>query len=691
MAGITLIKRNSFRKVFISPPQPPFLHRVPYISAPGFLTQATDKGILYLKRLNSITRRIPSSAGKELIETAFSLAWRAHNGVFRKDGKTPYIEHPLQTAEIASEWGATPEIIAAALLHDTLEEGEINGERLTLDSLAAIVGLSVSQLVEGVTELGKESNYTGTKPSDINIYRKLLEHGQQNAAVFAIKLADRLHNMRTLAYLKPETREAKARETLYFYVPIADILGMWQVKRELEDLCFQYLPEEFEYSYKEIFAKRESIVNATRQHAEDIAARLMKNLENNGITAEIIIEQRSIFELYERMEKRQIPLQLLSNYDVWRINIIVEEKPICYFTQGIVHQAYPPIQEEIRDFIAVPRPNQHEFLQTYIITESGRLLIQIRTKEMQQNYRFGIVSKIGEETTPWLNILLNFLAVNDNPQVAALYETMGSACYPITVMSPTGKRYLLPRDATALDFARQIGEGCFLHAAQAIINSRPRPVSTPLKEGDIVFIETSITSRPLLSWLDHLHLPEALASLQRYFSGFPNIVIFALANHYLEEKTLARHLPFILLSRTIFFKEFLLAKGFPNIADFIQSVGQGLIPNINEIISGFFALYATAVHNYRGESNNCGYRIIVRDRRGLLRDIIDKISGIGINLSIVVGETISPQKAGEATITLVAQIVPGNIGVLQKIQIETIITRTPEKIRYESIDPKNIF
>lgn len=652
--------------------------RIPSSSSPKVPVLVSEKGVLYpslyLERLRVITQKTKDPTEKKLIKDAFSLAWQAHNGVFRKDGITPYIEHPLKVTEILLSWKVRAEILAAGICHDVREDGKINGQRIESNLISEILNPSIAKLVEGVTELGKEPNYKGEKPTEIEIYRKLLDHGKEDPAILIIKLADRLHNMRTLAYMKPETRIYKAWETLYFYVPIADILGMWQVKRELEDLCFKYLPEEFKYTYEEVLAKRQSVLESTRQQIEETVNILKENFAVREIKAQIIIENRSIFEIYDRMQKRGVAsLEELAPYDVWRINIIVSNEQNCYIAQGIVHGSYPPIQEEIRDFIGAPRPNGHQFLHTYVeIPELGRILVQIRSKKMQIKYHFGVAPEIGKENISWMELLLDFLEAHENPEVQSLYNTMANASTPITIKSHFGESRQFPYGATALDFARWVGEGCFLQAVSAKINSRTQPLTTRLKDGDSVLIITDENAHPSLEWIDYLHTQEAITTLQGYLFQQPEETRQAGTMDYLSRRTLRYHCPFPSLAKLSYFISF-LNKHYGTLEQFIQDTGLGLLPMNNGLLEDFFNTHASAVHSYTGKTDSYSLFLTAKNQVGVLNRITGAISNLNINLERGGFETSQEQ----GSIFLINSIIPGDIGSLQRLQIEEIIRGIP--------------
>ncbi|MFA6431497.1 MAG: HD domain-containing protein, partial [Candidatus Margulisiibacteriota bacterium] len=288
-----------------------------------------------------------------LVRKAFDLAWRGHLGVFREDS-LPYIEHVLAVAEIVKERGLGAEEVAAALCHDLIEDSRIGNEKVTKAYLARRLGERVAFLVDGVSELGKgEADSEGLSPSKVDISRKFVSYGNADLAVIVIKLADRLHNMRTLASMPKIKQMKKALETLGGYVPLADALGMWEIKRELEDLSFYYIDEP---QYHGISAKRSQIDEATRS---DIVA-LAEKLAVDEKKPKIVVEKRGVYEIYDRMKRRGLSLEDLSASDIWRINLVVEDYDAAFSILGRIQLKYPRAQGatgEFHNYYAIPLPN----------------------------------------------------------------------------------------------------------------------------------------------------------------------------------------------------------------------------------------------------------------------------------------------------------------------------------------------
>ena len=637
----------------------------------------------FVKRVTQLisTLRQKNPSVGPITRRSFGLAWEGHAGAFRKSGD-PYIEHPVSAAEIVAKWGMGEEAAAALLQHDLPEDKKVTPEFLEakLRVINEEAAKEVAHIIKGLTEFGKEPGFDREKPPSISeIYVKLLEYGEK---VIICKLADRLHNMRTLEYVGEEVAQKKARETLNVYAKFADILGMWEVKRELEDLSWKYLEPEL---YQQIEAKREEIVKQSEKRVREIVRLIRANLDPSGKTIDVILEKRCIYELYERMQRRSISFEELNPSDIWRINIVVEKEEDCYSTWGRVHKLYPPVQTELRDQIAEQCSNGHQFLQSYVeIPIFGRLLIQIRDRGMQENYRLGVLSKPGEEEAYWRKTLLNYMKTDGDAEDRRLYGLVAAVSSPIMVYTRTGNRIQLPFGSTALEFARRINEDVFLHATQAIVNGRRAPLSQELNDGDSVFIETDQQSRPTLEWMDWMNWPgvqEAWESLFDYFKSHPQSQKSVI--EYLDKKTSRYHLPFVELMKKNFFTFFIAEKGFKNEEDFVKKIGAGEA-DANELIKELRQRYIDETREQAGEIRKSRYMIIGEDRPGFEREIKDPLKKFGINLkftSIGHNYVVEDEKGNKKTmarlILTVEGMSSGEAAGIQDLQIKTIIMKHP--------------
>jgi GTP pyrophosphokinase len=440
------------------------LLKMPPSSTAAVPAYSTSQGLVHPTSFLTRLRRL--SCYGPLLEKAFRLAWEGHFGAFRKSGD-PYIEHPLAVAEMAAKYGMGEKECAALLCHDLREDAFIGGKRVTREFLAKELGEEVAEMVEGITELGKEPEYEGEKPSILERYEKWLKYGSRDLSIIILKLFDRLHNMQTLEYMDEAVQEKKAKETFNVYAKIADRLGMWELKRELEDLSFKYLEPEL---YKEIEEKRREIAKeskpilGSKEEKKSIVWRIDQGLMMAGMRIDFDLEQRGIYELYQRMELREISIKEFAATDIWRLNIVVPEEHDCKNIEGRVQNIYSPNQNEIRNFIAEPRPNGHQFLQSYLkVPLFGELLVQIRDRSMYENYIKGVLATgkgEKEKQLLWLNVMLSIFREGGTSAREA-YKTLAAYSTPIVTFSPAEDEIELPFGATVLDFAREIHEKSF--------------------------------------------------------------------------------------------------------------------------------------------------------------------------------------------------------------------------------------
>jgi len=643
----------------------------------------------YLDRIRQIVSQIKDPSAGHFVHLAFRLAWEGHSGQFRKSGE-PYIEHPLAVAEIVTEWGMGPEKIAAALCHDLIEDGKIRGQRITKEYLAEKLGANVAELVEGITELGKEPEFSGEKPSLVDIYRKWLQYGAKDLAIIVAKLADRLHNMRTLAYVKEDVRLKKSEETLSVYAKIADILGIWEVKRELEDRSFQYVNPGI---YSNNRSRRKSIIERSKDRVEEIVRALREKLDQSGLHIEIIPEKRFIFELHERMQKREILLEDLTPTDVWRIKIVVPRKEDCHAIEGRIHdELFPPVQGEIHNYIAEPRPNGHRFLHSYVkVPRFGRLLIQIRDQEMEKNYRLGILSRDWrKESFSWLSALMDYLR-GSAVTTHALHDMIAAVSDPIVVYTRQGKAIELPFGSTALDFAAFIHTEIFKHAKEAIVNGRPAALSRVLQEGDEVFIVKDESGWPKLEWVKWIRTHKALQTLRPLLKKKSDTEeksdkeILGPAWTLLTEEASRFHLTAEQLTQNEYFISFLREKGFGDVQDFIYRAGLGRA-KMDELVAEFMESVQEAASERSEKPREYRVKIIVKDRSGLLDDITNPLKGLGVNMSEGFFYNYVEGEEKKGVIFLIVEGSAGAVGMIQQLQVLTIIknTRGVEQVTFPS-------
>jgi guanosine-3',5'-bis(diphosphate) 3'-pyrophosphohydrolase len=440
---------------------------------------------------------------EDLLRHAYVFAANRHQGQIRRSGE-PYLNHPLTVAWILSDMGLDEETVAAGLLHDLLEDTATTAEELEIE-----FGAEVARLVMALTKMADfESSYSSREATEAENFRRLLLASVDDLRVILVKLADRLHNMRTLGYLHRDRQVAIARETLEIFAPIANRLGIGSIKTEMEDLCFRYLhPNEAEKIDLEIEERREA---ADRWFVE-IQGVLGELLEQNGIEGSIQGRIKHLYSIFEKLKRQGV--DVANVFDFLAFRIIVQTVADCYAALGLIHQQWPPVPGRLKDHIAIPKPNAYQSLHTTVIGPEGHPFeIQIRTYEMNRIAEFGIAAHwsykekgsqepVEDSRVAWLRSLL------DNSEGSSPREFIDSLkvdLYPDDVycFTPRGDVFSFPRGATILDFAyrvhSQVGQTC----VGGRINGRWVPLKTELKNGDIVEITTSNRQRPHHDWLN---------------------------------------------------------------------------------------------------------------------------------------------------------------------------------------------
>lgn len=451
-----------------------------------------------------------------LIEKAYEFASLAHSGQQRQSGED-YIQHPLSVAVILAELGLDQVSIAAALLHDVVEDTEV-----TLEQIEARFGKETGLLVDGVTKLSRLEIKTKLEQQAEN-YRKMLLAMARDIRVILIKLADRLHNLRTLGHLCENKQKSIARETLEIFAPLAHRLGIFRVKWELEDLSFSYLePEKYRELSRRVSMKRREREEFTCQ-VIDI---LKERLEAVGIKCDIQGRAKHFYSIYKKMERGR---DLSEIYDLSAIRVLVDSIKDCYGALGIVHTLWKPIPGRFKDYISVPKSNMYQSLHTTVIGPNGETFeIQIRTWEMHRTAEFGIAAhwkyKEGrtdkglDEKLTWLRTVLEWQ--NDLRDAREFVETLKTDLFEdeVLVFTPKGDVIDLPTGATPLDFAYQIHSNVGHRCIGAKVNGKIVPLDVTLKTGDIIEILTSKTAAgPGSDWLSIVKTSAAKNRIRQWF------------------------------------------------------------------------------------------------------------------------------------------------------------------------------
>jgi GTP pyrophosphokinase len=452
------------------------------------------------------------------VGAAFDLAVSAHEGQRRGSGE-PYVTHPIASAQILAELGIDPIAIQAALLHDVPEDTEYS-----LTDVEEKFGSEVAQLVDGVTKLSKFSTHSHEQQQAENI-RKMLLAMAQDIRVVLIKLADRLHNMRTLYGLPSEKQQRIARQTMEIYAPLAERLGIWQMKWELEDLAFKALePERFRELAKLLDTRRQG----RESHIDRAIAELRPRLEAAGIKADLQGRPKHIYSIYKKMERKSAEFGEI--YDVYAIRILVDEVRDCYAALGIVHSLWRQIPGQFDDYIAVPKNNLYQSLHTAVIALDGKPLeIQIRTHKMHQVSEVGIAAhwryKEGTKSDreydaklAWLRQLLDWQ--RDVSDATEFVEGIKLDIFQdqVFVFTPKGDIKDLPAGATPLDFAYRIHTDVGHRTIGAKVNNRLVPLDYRLKNGDIVEVVTTKGEHgPSRDWMNVVKTSHAREKIRQWF------------------------------------------------------------------------------------------------------------------------------------------------------------------------------
>lgn len=473
----------------------------------------------YYEELRNLLVTIFSPEDVEQIDKAFNTANRAHEGQLRCSGQ-PYVIHPILVAKVVAELGMDKESVIAALLHDVVEDTD-----LTLEDVTEKFGKSVASLVDGVTKLGKVPLSTREEVQAENV-RKMLLAMSEDIRVIIIKLADRLHNMRTLEFMPPQKQRDKALETLEIYAPIAHRLGIRAVKEELEDLAIKHLDP---VGYAEIEKSLEVRGKSRRDYLDEIKGRIEDRVCKSVKDAHIDGRVKSIHGIYRKMYMQNKNFDEI--YDVYAIRIIVDTVIDCYNCLGIIHDMFRPIPGRFKDYISTPKANMYQSLHTTVIGKEGiPFEVQIRTWEMHYTAEYGIAAhwkyKLGisgtqkfEERLSWIRQLLE--SQKDTEDVEEIVRTIKSDLVPeeVFVFTPKGDVISLPTGATVIDFAYAIHSAVGNRMIGAKVDGRIVPIDYKVKTGEIVEVLTSSQQGkgPSRDWLKIVKTSEAKNKIRSWF------------------------------------------------------------------------------------------------------------------------------------------------------------------------------
>lgn len=532
-----------------------------------------------------------------MVEKAYQIAQEAHRDQKRQSGE-PYLIHPLKVAITLAGLGMDLETIEAGLLHDVVEDTKISD-----DELRNMFGDTVSMLVEGVTKL-KTLTYTESKEElQAENYRKLFLAMAKDIRVIVIKLADRLHNLRTLEYKSADKQIEKARETLDIYAPIANRLGISKIKIELEDLSLKYLyPQAYADLTRQITLKREE----REKYIEQICTTIKKALSDAGIEAAVEGRPKHFFSIYKKMVNKHKTLDQI--YDLFAVRAIVDSVKDCYGALGVIHDMYTPIPGRFKDYIAMPKANMYQSLHTTLIGKDGGepFEVQIRTKEMHQTAQFGIAAhwkykedagsnsaEAERERMQWLQKLLDWQNNLDNNRefMHVIKQDLDAFTESVYVFSPKGEVIELPAGSTPIDFAYQIHSAVGNRMIGARVDGKLVPLTYQIQNGERIEIITSQNSKgPSQDWLKIAKTTQARNKIAQWFKKENKQDDIAHGKDLLEKAAKGKGLTYADLTRPEWITVILNKYGFVDWESILAAVGHGGIKE-GQIINRLYEEY----------------------------------------------------------------------------------------------------
>ncbi|WP_371929830.1 bifunctional (p)ppGpp synthetase/guanosine-3',5'-bis(diphosphate) 3'-pyrophosphohydrolase [Uliginosibacterium sp. 31-16] len=481
--------------------------------APGEFVEAVE-----FARLRTQAARYLKQEDLERLEAAYALASQAHTGQFRISGE-PYVSHPLAVTEILSQWHLDAQALIAGLLHDVMEDSDV-----TKSDIEARFGKTAAELVDGVSKLDRIEFKTYQEAQAEN-YRKMFLAMARDVRVILIKLADRLHNMRTLDAVRPDKRRRIARETLEIFAPIANRLGLNTLYRELQELSFKN-------TYPLRYRVLAQALRTVRGDRRELVAKLMTNMRERlpawGVDAEVYGREKHLFGIYRKMLEKHLSFEQVL--DIYGFRILVKDIASCYLALGALHELYKPVPGKMKDYIALPKANGYQSLHTTVIGPQGLPVeVQIRTSEMHAVAESGVASHwlykedtaesltdLQRKTHNWLQSLLELQSTSGDS--SEFLEHVKIDLFPgdVFVFTPAGQIRNLPRGATAVDFAYAVHTDVGNRCVACKINGEMRPLRTELKNGDQVEITTAQHAHPNPAWLSYVRTGKARAEIRHF-------------------------------------------------------------------------------------------------------------------------------------------------------------------------------
>ena len=522
-----------------------------------------------------------------LLKKAYVFSAKEHVNQFRMSGE-PYLAHPLEVSNILADLGLDVVTVTVGLLHDVVEDTLVN-----IETIEKMFGPETAALVDGVTKIS-QIPFSSTEHKQAENFRKLLLAMSNDLKVILVKLADRLHNMRTLQYLSPEKRIRISLETMDIYAPISNRLGMGRMKGELEDLAFMYLEPE---RYRETIAMIEKRRGIGEKFIKEVEKQLMHLVSDENIPLEIESRMKRVHSIHSKMMRMRIPFEKV--YDFVAIRCITDTLPQCYSLLGIVHNAWKLIPGRFKDYISMPRPNGYQSIHTTLISEKGfPFEVQIRTREMHRRAEEGIAAhwKYKQEHFPdqqtdlrfsWLQNLLEWQQEVQDPHEFISNLKVDLFPQEVYIFSPKGDVITLPQGATPVDFAfaihTEIGHRCY----EAKVNGTTVPLDYHLQNGEIVEIATSKEKSPSRGWLQFVRTSKARNHIRQWLKKREKKEYADLGKKILEKETARRHLTVKDIESSSSFVAELKRLDLSDLSELHRAIGIGRL-KANEFVQGLF-------------------------------------------------------------------------------------------------------
>jgi guanosine-3',5'-bis(diphosphate) 3'-pyrophosphohydrolase len=578
--------------------------------------------MIRLEQILEAVQRCHPDDDLEVVRRAYIFSAKEHKGQVRASGE-PYMTHPLEVANVLAELKMDAVTVSVGLLHDVVED-----TLTTVDHLEEIFGTEIAHIVDALTKIS-QIYFTSTEHKQAENFRKMLLAMSDDVRVIIVKLADRLHNMRTLKHLKAARREAIARETLEIYAPLAHRLGMGKVRGELEDLAFSFLdPKAYDHLKVALEAKRK----VNDEFLAEVRATVELKMAEHDIPCRTEARIKRIYSIHHKLRRQRIGLDQV--YDLLAVRIVTDDIKNCYAALGVIHNTWRPVPGRIKDFIAMPRPNMYQSLHSSVIARGQPFEIQIRTEEMHSVAEEGIAAhwkyKDGklvaddreDQRVSWLRHLVEWQQEMKDP--TDFLSTLKADLYSeeVYTFSPQGKVVTLPRDATPVDFAytihTEVGNTC----VGAKINGRLLPLRSKLSNGDIVEIVTQAGQRPSRDWLNFVRTSRARNKIRQWLTLQERTKSIELGRKLLEKEARKHKVNLKSLIEGDRLLEVASEYGCARVDDILSGIGYGKI-SVKGLLETIDPEFAKAPSNQESKLTSVVKRVL-----GLGEDVTVKVRGM---------------------------------------------------------------